>query len=83
MTDTTHHDDDKIERFVSDKPFDPHSVEQLSLAQERFYQASQWRLMWWKFKRHQLAVFSGGLLLLTWDYLLGDWLSQSACLIFP
>ena len=65
MTDTTPKDGDEIKRYVSDAPFDPHAIEQLSPAQERFYQASQWRLMWWKFKRHQLAVFSGGLLFLT------------------
>jgi len=62
MADVTRNDDG-IERYVSDKPFDPYSVEQLSPVQERFYQASQWQLMWWKFRRHQLAVFSGGLLL--------------------
>ena len=27
--------------------------------QERFYLASQWQLMWWKFKRHRVAVVSG------------------------
>ena len=70
MADTTRNDDDGIERFVSDEPFDPHSVEQLSPAQEKFYQASQWQLMWWKFKRHQLAVFSGGLLLVIFGSIL-------------
>ncbi|MEM7119963.1 MAG: ABC transporter permease [Pseudomonadota bacterium] len=65
MTDTTRRDDDTIERFVSDKPFDPYSVEQLTPEQERFYMASQWKLMWWKFRRHQLAVISGALLLAT------------------
>ena len=65
MSDTTRRDDDTIERFVSDKPFDPYSVEQLTPEQERFYMASQWKLMWWKFRRHQLAVISGALLLAT------------------
>ncbi len=65
MTDATRRDDDTIERFVSDKPFDPYSVEQLTPEQERFYMASQWKLMWWKFRRHQLAVISGALLLVT------------------
>ena len=32
--------------------------------QERFYTASQWRLMWWKFRRHHLAVVSAAILLL-------------------
>jgi len=69
MADTTRNDDE-IERYVSDKPFDPYSIEQLSPAQEKFYQASQWQLMWWKFRRHQLAVFSGGLLLVVFASIL-------------
>lgn len=44
--------------YVSDKPFDPHSVEKLTPEQEKFYLASQWRLMWWKLKRHKLAMGS-------------------------
>ena len=27
--------------------------------QERFYYASQWQLIWWKFKRHRLAMVGG------------------------
>jgi peptide/nickel transport system permease protein len=54
-----------IPRYVNEEPWDPQSVEVLTPAQERFYLASQWRLMWWKFRRHKLAVFSGVLLLLT------------------
>jgi peptide/nickel transport system permease protein len=50
--------------YVSDKPFEPNLVEQLTPAQERYYKASQARLMWWKFRAHRLAVFSAALLLL-------------------
>ena len=39
------------------------SVEQMSPEQERFYLASQWRMMWWRFRRHRLAVVAGALLL--------------------
>ncbi len=46
----------QLAHFVSQKPFDPQSVSKLSPAQERIYLASQWQLMWWKFKRHRLAV---------------------------
>ena len=35
----------------------------MTAAQERFYRASQWRLMWWRFRRHRVAVVSGALLL--------------------
>ncbi|NJO85922.1 MAG: hypothetical protein HC818_04325 [Synechococcaceae cyanobacterium RM1_1_27] len=45
-------------RYVDSAPFDPHETEILTPEQERFYTASQWQLMWWKFKRHKLAVVS-------------------------
>lgn len=51
------------QHFVSDKPFDPYSVENLTAEQERYYFASQWRLMWWKLKRHKLAMVSSMVLL--------------------
>ncbi len=44
--------------YVSSKPFDPYSVEALTPEQERYYLAGQWKLMWWKLKRHRIAVFS-------------------------
>jgi peptide/nickel transport system permease protein len=46
------------DHFVSTDPWDPGSASQLSPDQERFYLASQWRLMWWKFRRHRVAVAS-------------------------
>ena len=52
-----------LEHFVSSAPFDPYSIEALSEEQERYYLASQWRMMWWRFKRHHLAVVSGAVLL--------------------
>ncbi len=45
--------------FVSAAPFNPMSIEELTPQQERVFMASQWRLMWWKFKRHKLALWSG------------------------
>jgi peptide/nickel transport system permease protein len=51
------------EHFVSTEPFDPGEAVRLSPEQERFYLASQWKLMWWKFKLHRLAVVSGIILL--------------------
>jgi peptide/nickel transport system permease protein len=53
----------QLEHFVSKEPFDPFSVEKLTPEQEQFYLASQWKLMWWKLKRHKLALFSGLILL--------------------
>ena len=51
-------------RYVDAAPFDPHDVDALTPEQERFYTASQWRLMWWKFRQHHLAVVSAVILLL-------------------
>ncbi len=47
-----------LHHYVNDKRFDPHSIEQLTPAQETVYLASQWKLMWWKFCRHRIAVAS-------------------------
>ena len=56
--------DAPIHHFVNKAEFNPDSVTELSPAQERFYMASQWQLMWWKLRRHRLAVISGAFLLL-------------------
>lgn len=53
----------ELKHYVSPDPFDPKSIERLTEAQERIYLASQLRLMWWKFKRHRVAVASGLFLL--------------------
>lgn len=45
--------------YVSTAPFDPMSTETVTEEQARVYQASQLRLMWWKFKRHKVALWSG------------------------
>ena len=54
------------EHFVSRAPFDPHSIEALTPEQEKYYLASQWKLMWWKLKRHRLAVICGVILALNY-----------------
>ncbi|SLN20074.1 ABC transporter permease [Oceanibacterium hippocampi] len=48
----------RLKHWVNRDPFDPNSVDSLSAEQERFYMASQWRMMWWKFRRHKLGVIS-------------------------
>ncbi len=52
-----------LEHYVNPAPFDPQSVTKLTPQQERYYTASQWQIMWWKFKKHKLAVYSGIILL--------------------
>jgi peptide/nickel transport system permease protein len=54
----------RLAHFVDQEPFDPLSVEAMTPEQERFFMASQWKMMWWKLLRHRLAVVSGGILLL-------------------
>ena len=50
---------DDIPHFVSEEPFDPDVEVVLTEEQEKYYMASQWRLMWWKLKRHKIAVAAG------------------------
>jgi peptide/nickel transport system permease protein len=47
-----------LPHYVSRAPFDPRAAEAMTDAQREFYLAGQWKLMWWKFKRHRLAVVS-------------------------
>lgn len=48
-----------LPHYVSDAPFDPMSVETMTEGQKGFARASQLKLMWWKFRRHRLALISG------------------------
>jgi len=61
---------ERIEHYVSSEPFDPLSIEQLTPEQEKYYLASQWKLMWWKLKRHRLAVICGIILALNYGSVL-------------
>ena len=45
--------------YVNEEPFDPKSIENLTPEQEAVYLASQMKLMWWKFKKHKIAVWCG------------------------
>ena len=49
--------------YVNPKPFDPDAGQVDSDARETFYFASQWQLVWWKLKRHRIAMVSGIFLL--------------------
>lgn len=53
----------RLEHYASTAPFDPQEAERLTPELERYYMASQWRMMWWKLRRHRLAVISGAILL--------------------
>ncbi len=58
--------DQQLPHFVSTATFDPQSVSRLSPEQEKAALASQWQLMWIKFRRHRLAVWSGAFLILVY-----------------
>ena len=55
--------DVSLRHFVSTEPFDPKAVTKIAPELERYFLASQWKLIWWKLKWHRLAVFSGLFLL--------------------
>jgi peptide/nickel transport system permease protein len=48
-----------LQHYVSIAPIDLQSVEAMTPEQSKVFQASQLRLMWWKFRRHRLALISG------------------------
>ncbi len=56
-----------LAHYVSDAPFNPVDDEALTPEQERYYLASQWKMMWWRFKKHKLAVVAGVVLLLSYS----------------
>jgi peptide/nickel transport system permease protein len=49
--------------YVDSRPFEPGATEPGGAENESFYRASSWRLMWWKFRRHKVAVASAFILL--------------------
>ena len=51
-----------VPHYVNKAPFHPNVTEVLTPEQERYYMATQWQLMWWKLRRHRLAVISGAVL---------------------
>ena len=59
-----------LPHYVSGAPFDPYAAERMTPGQERFFMASQWRMMWWKLKRHRLAVISGAVLMVLYGSIL-------------
>ena len=59
-----------VPHYVSREPFDPYAIEKMTPEQEKYFFASQWRLMWWKFRRHKVAVFSGLLIMIMYASIL-------------
>ncbi|MBT6138872.1 MAG: ABC transporter permease, partial [Rhodospirillaceae bacterium] len=44
----TSQDRDPVPHYVNREAFNPYVDERLTAEQERYYMASQWRMMWWK-----------------------------------
>lgn len=62
--------------FVSKEPWDPYVSERLTVEQERYYMAGQWKLMWWRFRRHRPAVVSAVFLaLMYFSTLISEWIA--------
>lgn len=59
-----------IDHYVSGAPFDPYSIERTAEGQEKYFLASQWKLMWWRFLRHRAAVISGAFLAILYGSIL-------------
>jgi len=57
---------DRLEHFVSQEPFDPEAMDAPSAALEKLYMASQWKMMWWRFSRHKLAIAAGIVLIISY-----------------
>ena len=70
----------EADHWVRDEPFDPVGDERkLTPEQERFYMASQWKLMWWKFRRHPIAVASAIFLAAIYaSILMSEWIAPYA-----
>ncbi len=62
--------DPPLAHFISTEPFDPYATETMTAEQERFFMASQWKIMWWKFRRHRLAVISAVVLIIMYGSIL-------------
>ncbi|MDZ4310593.1 MAG: ABC transporter permease [Cypionkella sp.] len=56
--------------FVSDAPFDPYEAENAATAKGKFAEASQLQLMWWKFRKHKVALYCGIFLILMYGSIL-------------
>lgn len=58
---------DQLPHYVSEAPFDPDYDDKLETDNSPFHMASQWTIIWWRFRRHKMALFA--LVLLVPSYL--------------
>ena len=58
------HDPNAPGHYVNTALFDPVTAEKMTVEEEAFYRASAAQLIWWKFKRHRVALVSAAFLAL-------------------
>ena len=77
MTDTTNNAGrPATPHYVNEAPWDPYVSEKLTADQEKYYLAGQWKLMWWRFRRHRPAVISGLFLaLIYFTTIISEWVA--------
>jgi peptide/nickel transport system permease protein len=77
MTDATDHPaTSPTPHYVNKAPWDPYVSEKLTADQEKYYMAGQWKLMWWRFRRHRPAVVSAIFLaLMYFTTLISEWIA--------
>jgi peptide/nickel transport system permease protein len=62
--------------YVNEAPWDPYVSEKLTAEQEKYYMAGQWKLMWWRFRRHRPAVISAIFLALVYfTTIISEWVA--------
>lgn len=61
---------ESLPHYVSDRPFNPAVPAPMSPELERYYMASQYEMMWRRFKRHKLAVISAVVLIASYASIL-------------
>jgi len=49
---------ERLTHFVSQDPFDPNYDEVLEQTSSKLHMASQWTIIWWRFKRHKIAMLA-------------------------
>lgn len=65
-----------MEHYVSNEPFNPNENDEIEEGKREQFCASQWTLMWWKLKRHKVAVISGFILLAMYaTTLVSEWVA--------
>ena len=76
MSETADRPTGNTPHYVNAAPWDPYVSEKLTAEQEKYYMAGQWKLMWWRFRRHRPAVISAAFLaLMYFSCFISEWIA--------